>query len=492
MDPLNRIIRNVKTTVSRYRMIEPGDRLVVAVSGGADSVCLLDVLHRLEGALGITLTVAHFDHGLRPDADEQETAFVRELAASFHLDLVIMKADPPLDPGSASLEENARESRYRFLREVKEGCGAQKIATGHTLNDQAETVLMRLLRGSGPTGLSGIRRVRKDGVIRPLIELSREEVLSYLHQRRLDHVTDASNLEPAYLRNRIRLNLLPQLETYQPRIVEILGRTADIAREDNRWLNAQARTWIVEWSQTTPGNEISIPTSRFSELPEALKNHGVREALRTVAGSLRQISLAHIEAIKRLASSERPQARVTLPDGLLVRRVYDRLIFSKGGSPPADSYCIFIERIGTFHIDALGWALTLEEMEPGGSPQNLEVVPWTASFDADRIAFPLLLRNFRPGDRLVPLGMKGHKKLKNLFVDMKIPANVRTHIPILAQGDQLIWVCGLRMDDRFKVTSSTRRVLRASLDVSGSVLGDDLRTWEQERGGPSQGSIPDP
>jgi len=492
MNPVNRIIRKVEITLSRYRMIAPGDRVVVAVSGGADSVCLLDLLHRLEGVLGMMLTVAHFDHGLRPDADEHETAFVRELAASLHLDVVVKKADPPLDPGSASLEENARRFRYRFLREVKEGCGAQRIATGHTLNDQAETVLMRLLRGSGPTGLSGIRPVRKDGVIRPLIELSREEVLSYLRQRRLDHITDASNSEPAYLRNRIRLNLLPRLETYQPRIVEILGRTADIAREDNRWLNAQARTWIAEWSRISPGNEISLPASRFSELPDALKNHGVREALRTVAGNLRRIRLAHIEAVKRLAGSERPQAHVTLPDGLLVRRVYDRLIFSKGGPPPADSYCVFIEGFGTVHIDALGCALTLEEMEPGGGGQDLEAGPRTAFFDADRIAFPLLLRNFRPGDRFVPLGMKGHKKLKDLFVDMKVPANVRTRIPVLARGDQLIWVCGLRMDDRFKVTSSTRRVLRASLDLSGSVLGDDLRTWEQEKGEPSQGSGADP
>lgn len=477
MDPLNRIIRNVKTTVSRYRMIEPGDRLVAAVSGGADSVCLLDVLHRLEKALDMTLTVAHFDHGLRPDADESETEFVRGLAASLHLDVVVKKADPPLDPGSASLEEKARELRYRFLREVKEGCGAQKIATGHTLNDQAETVVMRLLRGSGPAGLSGIRPVRRNGIIRPLIELTREDVLSYLRQRRLDHVTDASNFEPAYLRNRIRLDLLPQLETYQPRIVEILGRTADIARADNQWLNAQARTWIEEWSQTDPGNEIILPISRFRELPEALKNHGVREALKTVAGGLRRISLTHIEAIKRLAGSERPQTRVTLPDGLLVRRVYDRLIFSKGGPPQADSYCIFIERIGTFYIDALGCPLTLEEMEPGGS-QNLEAGPWTVYVDADRIAFPLLLRNFRPGDRFVPFGMKGHKKLKDLFVDMKIPADLRARIPVLVQGDRVIWVCGLRMDDRFKVTPGTRRVLKIAFDGAGSVLPGDLRARE--------------
>jgi tRNA(Ile)-lysidine synthase len=475
MDPANRIVRKVEITVSRYHMVARGDRVVVAVSGGADSACLLDVLHRLEGALDMTLTVAHFDHGLRPEADNYETEFVRDLAASLHLNVVVKKADPPLDPGSASLEEKARELRYGFLREVKEGCGAQNIATGHTLNDQAETVLMRLLRGSGPAGLSGIRPVRRNGIIRPLIELTREEILSYLRQRQLEYVTDASNFEPTYLRNRIRLNLLPQLKTYQPRIIEILGRTADIARADNRWLDEQAKTWISEWGEMSSDGAI-LPISGFSELPEALKNHVVREALKITTGSLRRIGLAHIEAIKRLTSSGRPQARVTLPDGLLIRRVYGRIIFSKGGSPPADTYRCFIERTGTFHIDALGCTLTLEEMETGSSLQDLEAGPWTASLDADRIVFPLMLRNFRPGDRFIPLGMKGHKKLKDFFVDMKIPSDARSRIPVLAQGDQLVWVCGLRMDDRFKVTPSTRRVLKIAFDRAGSILPGDLRT----------------
>lgn len=474
-DPLDRIIKKVKTTVFEYRMIEPGDRVVVAVSGGADSVCLLDVLHHLKGALNMTLTVAHFDHGLRPEADGYETEFVRELAASLHLDVVVKKAAPPLDPWSASLEEKARELRYRFLQEVKEGRGAQEIATGHTLNDQAETVLMRLLRGSGPAGLSGICPVRTNGIIRPIIKLTREEILSYLRKRRLEYVTDASNFEPAYLRNRIRLNLLPQLETYQPRIIEILARTSDIARADNRWLEEQAQTWISDWSQTGPRDETIFPISAFVELPEALKNHVVREALKTVAGSLRRINVAHIDAIKRLAVGRRPQARATLPHGLLVRRVYDRVIFSKGSPPPAGIYCCFIERTGRFHIDALDRTLTLEEMRTGRSLQHVEAGPWTVCLEADRIVFPLMLRNVRPGDRFVPLGMRGHKKLKDFFVDMKIPADIRVRIPVLAQGEQIIWVCGLRIDDRFKVTPNTRRVLKLAFDGAGLFLPHDLR-----------------
>jgi tRNA(Ile)-lysidine synthase len=490
MHIVKKVVKKVEATISRYRMIKPGDRLVAAVSGGADSVCLLDVLHHMKKGLGLTLIVAHFNHGLRPDADEDETRFVRDLAASLDLDVVVSKADPPLDPRGPSLEEKARGLRYRFLREVREGCAAQKIATGHTLNDQAETVLMRLLRGSGPPGLSGIQPVRKGGIIRPLIEVTREDILTYLDNRKLQHITDPSNVETRHLRNDIRLHLIPRLETYQPRIIEILGRTADITREENRWLTAEARAWIGEWGQTGPGNETILPVTRFRELPEALKNHVVREALKMAAGSLRRISLAHIDAIKRLAVSGKPQVRVMLPHRLLIRRAYERLIFSKEVRGPADEYCCFIERTGTFHMDAPGCTLILEEMETEAL-SGLDDGPWSVCLDADQIIFPLLLRNFRPGDRFIPLGMKGHKKVKDFFVDMKIPSDIRSRIPVLTQGDQLIWVCGLRMDDRFKVTPRTRRVLKVAFGGAGPVLPDDLRARKEEGGAPTQGSDSD-
>ena len=257
-----------------------------------------------------------------------------------------------------------------------------------------------------------------------------------------------------------------------------MGRTADIARADNQWIALQARAWISEWGRSHEGDETTLSISRFRELPEALKNHVVREMLKTTTGSLRRMGLVHIEAVKRLAEGTRPQARLTLPSDLLVKRMYDRLIFSKGLSPPADTYCYYIERTGSFLIDALGCTLTLKETETGRSPQDLGPGAWTASFDADRIAFPLMIRNFRPGDRFVPLGMKGHKKLKDLFVDMKIPADVRARIPILVQGDRVVWVCGVRMDDRFKVTPSTRRVLKVAFDTSGTFLPDDLQVRE--------------
>jgi len=462
MDPVHKMIKKVTATISRFRMIDRGDRVVTAVSGGADSVCLLDVLHRLRESLGISLIVAHFDHGLRPNADDDETRFVEGLAASRQVDVVVGKADPPLDSKAASLEEKAREARYQFLQGCMHASRAQKIATGHTLNDQAETVLMRLLRGSGPAGLSGIQPTRKGGIIRPLIQVSRAEIDGYLRESGLSHVTDASNLETRHLRNEIRLNLIPQLQTYQPNIIELLGRTADIIREENEWMDAQAKAWLSACAVMGPEGCI-LPVSRFGQLPEALKAHVVRAALGKVAGTLRRIGLDHIRAIKRLSGSEKPQATAKLPGDLWVRRVYNNLVFSKAISPPPET-CCFIERTGSFYVDGPGYTVILEEVEPGRLSHDLGGSPWTASFDADRVVFPLMLRNFRPGDRFVPFGMKGHKKLKDLFVDMKIPSHIRSRIPVLVQRDRLIWVCGLRIDDRFKVTPNTRRILKITLE----------------------------
>ncbi|MBW1903456.1 MAG: tRNA lysidine(34) synthetase TilS [Deltaproteobacteria bacterium] len=471
MNIVTDIIRKVDKTISKYCMIRRGDRIIVAVSGGVDSVCLLDVFHSLKEVLGIELVVAHFDHGLRPDEDEYETEFVKSLAASFECDFVTKRANPDLQPETASLEERARDVRYRFLNEVKEQFSAQKIAMGHNLNDQAETVLIRLLRGSGPSGLSGIPPVRDTHIIRPLIEVTRSEIESYLSNRGLRHITDSSNSETKYLRNEIRLNLLPQLEKYQPKIVEILGRTATIMREETTWLEAKATRWLKKWAEKGSNDEIVLPLFRFKGLPEPLKNHVIRQALKRKGGSLRRISLPNIDAIKQIATGSKPQAEVSLPNMLAVKRVYDKLIFLNSKPETPKRFCYIIDKPGTFDLETLDCTMQLEAVDRKALPK-LTTSAWAACLDADLITYPLMLRNFRPGDRFVPLGMTGHKKLKSFFIDMKIPSHVRACIPILTQGNEPIWICGLRIDDRFKVTSRTQRVLKITFDDQGSTLYD--------------------
>jgi len=470
MKSTTQTIKKVRRTISFYDMVQPGDIVVVAVSGGPDSVCLLDVLNELKDELGIQLTVAHFDHGLRPDQDEEETRFVESLADSLGLLFVSKKANQDMRRGSGSLEEKARHARYRFLEGAGERFSAQKIALGHTLNDQAETVLMRLLRGSGPSGLAGIPPKRDETIIRPLIEVSRSEIEAYLEQKELKYVTDPTNFEERHLRNRVRLDLLPHLEKYQPQIVGLLGQTARIMRSDEAWLESMAKTWAEKVIERGEKGEILILLDSFVELPDALRNRVIRQALGIIGGGLRRVSMRHIDAINGVARGIRPQARISLPRGMIVKKVYDRLVFSRVKERECEELSYALKRPGAYTLEGFGGALTLEELNRGPS-REMGTSPWTAFFDAGSLSYPLVIRNFRSGDKFVPLGMKGHKKIKDFFIDLKIPSEKRERIPILTYKDSIVWVCGFRIDDRFKVTPQTKRVLRVTLREIGGTEG---------------------
>lgn len=464
MNDVKKTIRQVRDTISKYNMMSSGDLVVIAVSGGPDSVCLLDMLFKLRHELDIGIVVAHFNHGLRPDQDEYETQFVRQMAMWFHVPFESKKADPAIFTDNGSLEERARIARYQFLRHVKRKTSAQKIAIGHNLNDQAETVLMRFLRGSGSTGLGGIPPKRDDDIVRPLIEIDRCEIESYLSHEGLRYVTDSSNLRTSYLRNKIRLKLLPELRKYQPRIVELLGQTAEIMRGEENFLVSKAIRWMEENSETD-GGQVSVPLQAFARLPDALKNHVIRIALRRTGGNLRRFNRRHIAAVKHIACSRRPQSRVHLPNNVVARRVYRRLLFSKPEKTQAMDFIYFIEGPGAHELDKGRYAVSIEELGNMELP-DMKGSPWTVFIDADVIEYPLVIRNFRKGDRFVPFGMQGHKKLKDFFMDLKIPSENRERIPIMACKDNVIWVCGLRLDDRFKVKPDTKRVLKVTFNVA--------------------------
>ena len=455
---MKNVIKKVRSTISRYNMMSPGDLVVIAVSGGPDSVCLLDILCKLKEELGIGIVVAHFNHGLRPEQDEHETRFVERMAVSLHLPFESERADPVVLKEKGSLEERARDARYQFLLQVKHKVSAQKIALGHNLNDQAETVFMRLLRGSGPSGLAGIPPNRDNEIVRPLIEVARSEIEFYLSQEELKYVIDSSNLKTSYLRNRIRLELLPELKKYQPRIVELLGQTAEIVRSEDELLLSHARAWIKKHSEVDHG-KVVIPLAAFTSLPDALKKRVIRFALRMTGGNLRRVNMRHITAIKAVAEAERPQSKVDLPNGVVMKRVYQRLVFSKMENSRVTDFFHYIEGPGTHELENTGYDVLIEELEKE-KLQDLKGSPWTAFVDADLVNYPLVVRNVRKGDRFIPFGMNGHKKIKDFFMDLKIPSEERRRIPIIAYKDNIVWVCGLRLDDRFKVKPNTRRFLK--------------------------------
>ncbi len=451
--------QKVKHTISRHHMISEGDCVIVAVSGGPDSVCLLHLLHELMDELHIHLVVAHFDHGLRPAEDESETAFVRALAVSLKLPFETAKGYLLAKKVRGSREEVARNARYAFLERARKKQKAQKIALGHNLNDQAETILMRLLRGSGPSGLTGMPPRRDGSIIRPLIEIERPEIENYLRAKKLPSVTDSSNLKTDYLRNKIRLELMPLLEVHQPRLAHLLAQTAEILRDEDDYLELIAKGWLNRNMELSPHQASKVPITSFLTLPVALRRRVIRNVIGRAKKDLRRISWDHIEAIQRLAQAEKPQAVLNLPGRLTVKRAYDYLIFSASVSRKPRPFHYTLDGPGTYDLKEIGRRLSIEEIR-SRKGLRLRGSAWTAFLDAEKLRFPLTLRSFKAGDRFIPFGMKGHKKLKDFFVDLKMPLEQRYSTPILCCDGTLVWVCGFRIDDRFKVTPETKKVLK--------------------------------
>jgi len=462
-DSVKNTMKKVKETISRHEMIDPGDMVIVAVSGGPDSSCLLDILHELEDELDIQLVVTHYDHGLRQGEDDAETDFVRRLASSMNLPFETEKASILIEGNTSSMEEKARDARYEFLERVRDKHHAQKIAVGHNLNDQAETVLMRLLRGSGPSGLAGIPPCRDNLIIRPLIAIKREEIESYLKARELSYVMDSSNLETRYLRNKIRLKLLPLLLEDQPRLVEHLGQLAFILREDNNYLEREAEKWVEKEAELRNNGDIFITVSSFTKLPTPVRNRVIRNIFMKVGKSLRELDQGHIQSVYELTLGKKPQGLLNLPNGLTVKRVYDRLAFTLAADQKPREFYYLLKGPGTYHLEEIGRSISLLEVE-GDVDFTWGKSEQTAYMDADKLHYPLVVRNFKPGDRFVPLGMSGHRKIKDFFIDLKIPSNQRASIPILTSQDTPVWICGYRIDDSFKVTPDTKTILKATID----------------------------
>jgi tRNA(Ile)-lysidine synthase len=455
----NQTLQKVKQTIVRHRMISDGDCVLVAVSGGPDSVCLLHILHELKDELHIHLVVAHFDHGLRPAEDDSETAFVRGLAESLKLPFQTAKGHLLEKKTHGSREETARNARYAFLETVMKKHKAQKIALGHNLNDQAETILMRLLRGSGPSGLTGIPPCRDGSIIRPLIAIERPEIENYLKAKQLASVTDSSNLKTDYLRNKIRLELMPLLEEQQPRLAHLLSQTAEILRDEDDYLEGIVEAWLKSNMELPSPHTFRVSITSFLALPVALRRRVIRNVIGKVKKDLRRITWDHVEAIQRLVQAEKPQATLNLPGRLTVNRTYGHLIFSNSVKKKPRPFRYTLNGPGTYDLDQIGRRLTVEEIE-NRKGLRLRGSGWTAFLDAEKLHFPLTLRTFKSGDRFIPFGMKGHKKLKDFFVDLKVPLEERYSTPILCCDDKIAWVCGFRIDDRFKVTAETKKVMK--------------------------------
>jgi len=468
------MLNKVRKTIVRYAMLAQGERLIAAVSGGSDSVALLKVLTLLAPEYQLSLVVAHLNHGLRGDEADREEDFVRRLSGSMGLPYVSKKVDiAGLREQGKSLEEVCRDQRYAFLRKAAADCGAAKIALGHHLRDQAETVLMNLLRGSGAGGLRGMPPVREGMIVRPLLHVSREEILAFLEERGLPFMHDSSNDQDCYYRNRIRRHLLPFLrENFNPRIEENLFRTAEILRQEDEYLEEEVKDWLNSQGVFCRDEEPQVQISELLLLHEALQRRILKTLMIRTCGSGKAIGFTHVQAALALAAGVEGSASLNLPGGAGLQREYGLLIFSRRSGRRASSgegpgrtleYCYPVSIPGRVEVREAGMAIDFRLADSPRASCRIEMSERIAYLDYDALCPPLVIRNVRPGDRMQQLGMTGRKKIQALFIDEKVPRARRHLCPLLADQQSVIWIAGLRISARASITENTRQVLQVEI-----------------------------
>lgn len=468
-------------------MLAPGDRIVVGVSGGPDSLCLLHVLLRLRQENRLWLHVAHLHHGVRGADADADAEFVASLAAKWELPATICQEDVPALARAHGLafEEAARRVRYAFLARVAGEVGAHKIAVGHNADDQAETVLMHLLRGAGPAGLRGMLPITPltdyrmlepflqhpvSGIrlIRPLLEVSRPEIERYCADQGLTPRFDYSNLDTTYFRNRLRHELLPLLETYNPNIRARLCHMAAVVAADYELLTHLRRQAWAEVVQEERATAIVFDRAAWQALPVALQRAVLRRAAYRLRKTLRDVDFVHVENARQVGLQGETGAQATLPRGLALTVGYDTLTVGEAGKvgPPPDEPLLWsseplpVRLPGTTPLPGSEWTLQAQVLEEWDAHQiAANPDPWTAYLDLDKLPNPLVLRPRRPGDRFWPQGMEGHHvKLSDFMVNLKIPRAWRAHVPLLVAGERIVWVCGRRIGEGVAVGPQTRRV----------------------------------
>ncbi len=476
--PEDRVLVRTRQMITDRRMLNHGEGVLVAVSGGPDSVALLHLLHRLAPEFGVRLNVAHLNHCLRGEEAEEDAHFVQALGESLGLDVTIGQVNLYAGSRRGSLQAAARAARYRFLEEVAVRKGASRIAVGHHLDDQAETVLMRFLRGAGADGLAGMapeRRISTGSaivLIRPLLEVSRRELQTYLERHQLPFRRDSSNRNPKYLRNRVRMELIPLLEgRYNRRLSAHLAGLARQMRWDAEHLQAEAAVALTDLSEPAsrePGPAVTLDRRRAADLPPALLTRVLRLAHERVAPGA-ALDQSHVEAVLDLVSISEGSASLDLPGGVVARRAYDKLILAVRGAvvfPPEVSLAV----PGRAGLPGSGLAV-VAELLPAASDSTWSAAPERAVFDYDLLrqsGGPLRVRTRRPGDRLEPEGLSsGSRKVQDLLVDAKISRFKRDLVPLVVAGADVLWVAGVRQSRLYPVTEQTRLVLALGLEPEG-------------------------
>lgn len=463
--PFGRMLDRVADFVARQRMFDTGQCVGVAVSGGADSVFLLHALHELGPRWNLKLGVVHVEHGIRGAQSRADAEFVRGLAESFGIPFHIHEVDVRARLGN--LEQAARQARHLFFRELIEAGRLDRVATGHTRNDQAETVLYRILRGSGLAGLAGILPVSEEGVVRPILELDRSEIESWLRRRGIDWREDSTNADLCYARNRLRHQILPMLrENFNPRLDVALMNLAALARDEECYWREQIEPEARNW-----GASPIVSARRLTGVPVAFARRLIRRAIEHVRGDLRQIDFAHVEAVLEVARRPSGDGRVRLP-GVDVTRSFDWVLFNRPQDGRTPEFSLPIRVPGSVELPGCSLRITCQILD---NPEPIDAHARVVNdLDWERVTVTagevshLQVRGWRAGDCYQRAGALRPEKVKVLFQNSRIPLWERRKWPIITYNEDILWIKGFGAAAGFAVGPGTRIILRVGESFSDS------------------------
>lgn len=459
----NNIENRFKTFITENKLIEKGDGIVVGLSGGPDSVCLLNMLCSVREELNLKLSAVHINHMLRGAEADGDEEYSKKLCSKLNVEFFSRKIDInkyAAEKGLSS-EEAGREVRYECFEEIMKKLNYNKIATAHNANDQAETILMRIMRGTGLEGLGGIPVKRDEIYIRPILFMLREEIENYCKVNNLETRIDSTNLQRIYSRNKIRLDILPYMkENFNPDVVQAINRMALLLQDDNDFIEKEVDK-IYNSFCTYKDNTVTLSKEIFNE-ERAVLNRVIRRAILQISGSIYNVQLKNIEDIYNLGSLG-TNKKIDLPNGVVAENIYGNVVLKKRQNTKnkveQDDINILKEDVFDKKILFGNYEMTFEKIE---NKQNIKFNKSNLIkyFDFNKINGNIIIRSRKNGDKIIPLGMSGSKKLKDLFIDMKIPKELRDEIPIVQFDEEVAWVVGLKVSNNYKITNQTTAILK--------------------------------
>lgn len=456
------IFEKVLSTINKHELIQKGDKIVVGLSGGPDSVCLLHILSRLKEELDLEIYAAHLNHQIRGIEAQKDAFYISKLCEEMGITFFIKSINVPeyCEKNGVSIEEGARKLRYEMFYEIKNNTRANKIAIGHNLNDQAETILMRMMRGTGLQGLKGIEYIRDGVIIRPILDIERNDIEEYCKQNKLNPRIDKTNLESIYTRNKIRLELIPYMkDNFNSNIIESIVRMGNSLRSDNDYIESEALIKFKEVSNIK-SDSVEINLKPYINLHNSMKVRILRNSIKHILGDTNFIDQRHIDDIIELEDESKIDKVINLPRGIYVYRKKNSIILTNKEIVIEEiEFCYNIPSNGFIKVKEIGTIIetqvvSINKYKRSKSDKSCN---W---FDFNKIKGGIVVRNRRSGDKIKLSG--GSKKIKDLFIDIKIPKEDRCKIPVIADDQGILSVGNFRNSENYKIDEETKEVLKVS------------------------------